>query len=307
MVERARRLRDSGTASGSVTAKSARVACYARSTPTESRVMSAQCRSTPLSLHVAAHSAHSSDLTSPTPHRTLQPAGHVRAPGFPVGEAETIFVVEYDHGERDAICRMLRHGGYSVEAFADCSAFVAALRPGARGCFLVDGLMLGVGGIEIIEHLRNECDGLPTIVMSADASPSMVVQAMRAGAVDYFEKPIDHNELLAGLRRALDQARDTSGLSGFRKRAADRIADLTPRQHQILKLVLAGHPSKNIAAQLGIAQRTVENHRARIARKTGARSLPLMVQTAIFAGFRLVDPEALNRNIGPPGPDKSSN
>lgn len=277
----------------------------ARSTPMESRVMSARCRSGPLSFHIAAHSAHTSALTSPPPRRT-QPAGHVRAPGFPVGDAETIFVVEYDHAERDAICLMLHHRGYSVEDFADCSAFLAALRPDARGCFLVDGAMLGIGGIEIIEHLRNEYDGLPTIVMSADASPSMVVRAMRAGAVDYIEKPIDHDELLASLRRAIDETQDWDGLSGFRQRAADRIADLTARQHQILKLVLAGHPSKKIAAQLGIAQRTVENHRASIARKIGARSLPLMVQTAIFAGFRWVDREALNHNIEPPRPDKSS-
>jgi two-component system CheB/CheR fusion protein len=115
------------------------------------------------------------------------------------------------------------------------------------------------------------------------------VQAMKAGAVDYIEKPIDHNELLASIRRALDGASETDGLSGFRKKAADRIADLTPRQHQILKLVLAGHASKNIAARLGIAQRTVESHRADITKKMGARSLPIMVHTAICATCCLVD------------------
>ena len=86
----------------------------------------------------------------------------------------------------------------------------------------------------------------------------MVVQAMKAGAVDYIEKPIGPEELFSSIRRALDQLRDADGLSGFRKKAADRIADLTPRQHQILKLVLEGHPSKNIAAYLGISQRTVD-------------------------------------------------
>jgi two-component system CheB/CheR fusion protein len=208
---------------------------------------------------------------------------------FPASGAETVYVVDYDQGDRDAIGQILDHRGYAVKAFADCSAFLAAFRPDTRGCLLVDGLMLGVGGIDIIEHLKNECDEFPTIVMSVDASPSMVVQAMKAGAVDYIEKPIGPEELFSSINHALDQSRDADGLSGFRKKAVDRIANLTPRQHQILKLVLAGQPSKSIAAELGIAQRTVENHRASITKKTGAQSLPLMVHTAICASCRLVD------------------
>ena len=266
----------------------------------------------PLHPPVPGYSRESANVPSPAvrssnPSQALQPIGRVAHESFPIGAAETIFVVEYDPGERDLIRRILHQNGYSVEAFADCSTFLAALPPKARGCLLVDGLMLGVERFEIIEHLRSECQRLPTIVMSADASPSMVVQAMRAGAVDYLEKPIDPDELLLCLRRALDQTDDVDGLSRIRKQAADRIADLTPRQQQILKLVLAGHPSKNIAVHLGIAQRTVENHRARIARKTGARSLPLMVQTAICGGFRLIDLEVLRGKIGPPTPGKPSN
>ena len=251
--------------------------------------MPIHARSTPRSDHIAAYSAASPRSPSQGPPQAPQPPDHVCHARFPASGAETVYVVEYDQGDRDAICRILHHRGYAVEAFADCSAFLAAFRPNARGCLLVDGLMLGVGGIDVIEHLRDECDEFPTIVMSADASPSMVVQAMKAGAVDYVEKPIGPEELFGSIRQALDQSRDADGLSGFRKNAADRIADLTPRQHEILKLVLEGQPSKNIAAQLGISQRTVENHRARISRKTGAQSLPLMVHTAICASCRLVD------------------
>jgi two-component system, chemotaxis family, CheB/CheR fusion protein len=251
--------------------------------------MPIRARSTPRSDHIAASSAEPPCPTSPDPPQTPQPPDHVCRARFPASGAETVYVVDYDQGDRDAIGQILHHRGYAVEAFADCSAFLAAFRPDTRGCLLVDGLMLGVGGIDIIEHLRDECDEFPTIVMSADASPSMVVQAMKAGAVDYIEKPIGPEELFSSIRQALEKSRDADGLSGFRKKAVDRIANLTPRQHQILKLVLAGQPSKSIAAELGIAQRTVENHRASITKKTGAQSLPLMVHTAICASCRLVD------------------
>jgi two-component system, chemotaxis family, CheB/CheR fusion protein len=226
---------------------------------------------------------------SPDKSQTSQPIDDVSRARVPLGEPETIFVVECDDDHRDAICRILHHRGYAVEAFADCSAFLAAFRPHTPGCLLVDGLMLGVGGLDIIHLLKNEHDEFPTVVMSADASPSMVVQAMKAGAADYIEKPIRPAELLASMRRALDLSRDADGLSGFRRKAADRIAGLSPREHEILKLVLAGQSSKTIAARLGIAPRTVENHRAHIARKTGAQSLPLMVHTAICASCQLVD------------------
>ena len=237
----------------------------------------------------AACCAHSQYPNSPDRPEIPQPIDDVRRARFPLGESETIFVVECDHDHRDTICRILHHHGYAVEAFADCSAFLAAFRPNTPGCLLVDGLVLRVAGLDIIDLLKNEHDEFPTVVMAADPSPWMVVQAMRAGAVDYIEKPIRPAEMLASVRRALDLARDADGLSGFRRTAADRIAVLSPRERQILKLVLAGQSSKSIAANLGIAQRTVENHRAHITRKTGAQSLPLMVHTAICASCQLVD------------------
>jgi two-component system CheB/CheR fusion protein len=106
---------------------------------------------------------------------------------------------------------------------------------------------------------------------------------MKAGAVDFIEKPVGHKELLASVKRALDQTQDTTNLSAWRDQAALRIATLTRRQRQILDLVLAGHPSKNIAADLGISQRTVDNHRAAIMKKTGSKSLPALIRTALAA------------------------
>ena len=111
----------------------------------------------------------------------------------------------------------------------------------------------------------------------------MAVQAMKAGAADFIEKPIGRDELLASIERALEQSRDSAKLSAWRETAAMRLAGLTARQRQIMDLVLAGHPSKNIAADLGISQRTVENHRAAVMKKTGSHSIPALIRLALVS------------------------
>ena len=143
--------------------------------------------------------------------------------------------------------------------------------------------MPGMSGIELIERLKSEGHQLPAIVITGNGAVSMAVQAMKAGAVDFLEKPVRPEELLASLKRALDQARDSGNLSASRDVAATQVASLTTRQRQILDLVLAGHPSKNIAADLGISQRTVDNHRAAIMKKTGSKSMPALIRTALAA------------------------
>ena len=197
------------------------------------------------------------------------------------GESSTIFVVDDDRSIRDAMRDLLEGDGYSVELFAGGRAFLEAYRPGRHGCLLVDALMPGMSGIELIERLKAENCGLPAIVITGNGAVPMAVQAMKAGAVDFIEKPVGHEDLLASVKRALDQTRDAATLSASRGAAATRVASLTARQRQILDLVLAGHPSKNIAADLGISQRTVDNHRAAIMRKTGSKSLPALVRTVL--------------------------
>jgi two-component system CheB/CheR fusion protein len=111
----------------------------------------------------------------------------------------------------------------------------------------------------------------------------MAVEAMKAGAADFIEKPIRRDELFASIERAMEQTRDSAKVSVSREAAATRLAGLTARQRQIMELVLAGHPSKNIAADLGISQRTVENHRAGVMKKTGSHSLSALIRLALAA------------------------
>ena len=193
----------------------------------------------------------------------------------------TVFVVDDDISVREATRDLLCENGYAVEVFADGEAFLQADR--SEGCLLVDARMPGMTGLELIQRLTADGHSLPTIMITGNGDVPMAVEAMKAGAMDFIEKPIGHVDLLSSIERALDQNDDVAKSSGLRDIAVSRVASLTTRQRQIMDLVLAGHPSKNIAADLGISQRTVDNHRAAIMKKTGSKSLPALIRLAIAA------------------------
>jgi two-component system, chemotaxis family, CheB/CheR fusion protein len=147
---------------------------------------------------------------------------------------------------------------------------------------LVDALMPSMSGIELIERLAGKGYKLPAIVITGNADVPMAVQAMKAGAVDFIEKPVPCDVLQAIIKRAFNHTQDTAPLSASGERALS-VASLTTRQRQILDLVLAGYSSRDIASDLGLSQRTVDNHRAAIMRKTGSKSLPALFRTALAA------------------------
>jgi two-component system CheB/CheR fusion protein len=196
-------------------------------------------------------------------------------------KTSTVFVVDDDAAVREATRDLLQENGYAVEVFANGEAFLRADR--FEGCLLVDARMPGMTGLELIERLKANGRALPTIMITGFGDVPMAVEAMKAGAVDFIEKPIGHVDLFASIERALDQNGDATKLSQSRDTAATCVASLTARQRQIMDLVLAGYPSKNIAADLGISQRTVDNHRAAIMKKTGSKSLPALIRLAIAA------------------------
>jgi two-component system CheB/CheR fusion protein len=200
-------------------------------------------------------------------------------------KAPVIFVVDDDHQVREAIRAVLEYDGRIVEDFPTCESFLEVYHPGREGCILVDAYLPGMNGIELLRKLNSAGHRLPAIMITGNSDVRMAVEAMRAGAMDFIEKPIGGAELLAGIARALEQSRDSDKLSAWREAAAGHVADLTLRQRQIMKLVLAGQPNKNIAVDLGISQRTVENHRASIMRKTGAKSLPALARLALAAAW----------------------
>jgi two-component system CheB/CheR fusion protein len=203
--------------------------------------------------------------------------------------APVIFVVDDDAQVRVALRSVLEEHGWTVEDYAGSNPFLAAFgagRPGRYACLLVDAAMPDINGLELLEQLKATGHSLPVIVITGQGDVAMAVRAMKAGALDFIEKPVHVPELLASVAHALDISRDASAQLARHVEAEACLAKLTPRQLDVMAMVLAGHPSKNIAADLGISQRTVENHRASIMRKTGARSLPALARLALAAAAR---------------------
>jgi two-component system CheB/CheR fusion protein len=203
--------------------------------------------------------------------------------GYKAG-VETIYVVDDDAAIGEGFQSVLESEGYNVSTHVTCESFIESYQPGKSGCLLVDAYLPGMSGLELMHRLRDAGDQLPIIMITGSSDVPTAVEAMKMGASDFLEKPIAAPELLAGIVRAMERSRDAEKAKAWRESAANHIGGLTARQRQIMDMVLAGHPSKNIAADLGISQRTVENHRALIMKKTGAKSLPALARLAIAAG-----------------------
>jgi two-component system CheB/CheR fusion protein len=194
-----------------------------------------------------------------------------------------IFIIDDDIATREAVCDLLENDGHTVETYSTCEEFLECHHPGRAGCLLVDANLPGLNGLELLQQLREAGDRMPAIIFTDDSDVPMVVKAMKAGAFDFIEKPIACNALLASIELALAKSRDLDRQCALHDTAAGLVASLTVRQLQIMAMVLAGNPSKNIAADLGISQRTVENHRAAIMKKTRSKSLPALARMALGA------------------------
>src|SRR5579859_1177105 len=211
------------------------------------------------------------------------PAARPSPPKPLTSEPPVVFVVDDDNPLRASIRALPEDEGHVVEDFATCESFLAAFRPGRAGCLLIDSYLPGMKGLELLQHLRDVDYQLPTIMITGRSDVPTAVRAMKSGVSDFLDKPFDRFELLSSINRALEQSRGDTKLGVRQSDAVNRIAGLTARQRQIMDMVLAGLPNKNIASDLAISQRTVEHHRAAIMEKTGSKSLPALARLALFA------------------------
>jgi len=195
----------------------------------------------------------------------------------------TIHVVDDDDRLRASLAALLEDEGAAVIAYASCEAFLAADKPTGAACLLLDAYLPGMSGLQLLQKLQDEKRAMPVIMITGDSDVPTAIKAMKAGASDFIEKPVGAVELIAGIKRALAHAQDSNKAVEWRESAAAHLAGLTPRQREVMARVLAGDPSKNIAADLGISQRTVENHRASIMKRTGSKSLPALARLALAA------------------------
>ena len=192
--------------------------------------------------------------------------------------SQTVFVVDDDGTLRDAVRDVLVDQGQDVELFSDCESFLEAYRPGRRGCLVIDNRLPHMTGVELLERLKADGTTLPSIMITGHGDTSTAVRSLKAGAIDYLEKPISYEALLTAVERALAIDRDSSDALIKRRELTARLAELTPRERQVMDLVVAGQSSKSIARILGISQRTVENHRAAIMKRANVTSLSDLIR-----------------------------
>ena len=216
------------------------------------------------------------------PRPSVPPADRGQAPPASDGSRPpTIFVVDDDATVREALSAMIEQAGRTVEVYDGAQEFLDAHPSGGNGCLVVDCRMPGMDGLELLERLKQAGHQLPTIMITGFGDVPLAVRAMKAGAADFIEKPARGDELLAAIDRAMEQAHDPAELAGRREAAAERIANLTPRQRQVMDLVIEGKPNKEIAFLLGISQRTIENHRAAVMKIIGAQSLSQLIHLTL--------------------------
>ncbi len=194
-------------------------------------------------------------------------------------------MVDDDYGTRETLKELIEIEGGTVEAYESADAFLKAYHPGRKGCLVVDAKMPGMSGLALLDRLRDDGDRLPAIMITAHGDAATAVHAMKAGAADLIEKPVSPEELLATLERVIRQSESAVERASWHAVQAKRVAGLTDRQREIMRLVVAGHANKEIAARLNINQRTVESHRALIMKKTGAASFADLVRLALAVDF----------------------
>jgi two-component system CheB/CheR fusion protein len=216
-------------------------------------------------------------LLPATAPRAVAPAA-VPPPGRAV-----VHIVDDDAALRVLLRRVLEKDGRFVIDHASAEDFLVSYRPGGETCLLLDGNLPGQSGYALLAGLRAGGDAVPAIILTGFSDVQSAVAAMRAGASDFIEKPVRPQTLVRCIAQAMERARDLGKRNAWHDDAAERLARLTPRQRAVMDRVLAGEPSKNIAADLGISQRTVETHRAAIMERTGAASLPALARLALAA------------------------
>ncbi|TXH03570.1 MAG: response regulator transcription factor [Nevskiaceae bacterium] len=198
--------------------------------------------------------------------------------------AATVYLVDDDEAVRGGLRALLAAEGLAVQAHADAQSFLDRCPADAAGCLLLDVNMPGLSGLDLQARLRTQGITLPVIMLTGCASVPAAVQALKAGAVDFLEKPCDADRLLTVVRAALTLDRQQREQRQVRLAAQDRLAQLTAREHEILRGLTQGHANKRIAYDLGISERTVEQHRASVLRKCGVRTVAELLNVVGSAG-----------------------
>jgi len=196
----------------------------------------------------------------------------------------TVFVVDDDPAVLKGLSRLLRSAGLTTETFPSSQDFLNHYLPNTPGCLVLDVAMPGLNGLELQKALGAKGSAVPIIFLTGHGDIPMSVQAMKRGAADFLTKPVNDNELLNAIRTAIEKDRVARHARTEVAEIQQRLATLTPREHEVLEHVISGQLNKQVAADLGIVEKTIKVHRARVMEKMQAQSLVDLVRLAEKAG-----------------------
>jgi FixJ family two-component response regulator len=199
----------------------------------------------------------------------------------PATPQPVVFVVDDDESIRTLWRWLMESNGLAVQVFASAAEFIEAYLDDTPGCLVLDLRLPGMTGLELQEHLTQEGILIPIVFVSGHGDVTTAVSALKAGAMDFVQKPFSYRDVLLIIKKALQKDADIRARRSLRTKVADRLAQLTEREHQVLRCVIDGKPNKIIAAELGISMKTVEFHRSRVMEKMGAASVAELVHIAM--------------------------
>ncbi len=185
----------------------------------------------------------------------------------------TVFIVDDDPAVRDSLGLLLGLHGISTQLHASAETFLAAYDPDLPGCVLADVRMPGMSGLALQARLRATDDARPVVVMTAHGDVAMAREALKGGAFDFLEKPLDNHVLLDVLRTAIETDLEQRATRDRSAQGRERLQRLTPREREVLGLIADGHANREVAERLGLSVRTVEVYKARVMDKLEAHSL----------------------------------
>jgi len=206
-----------------------------------------------------------------------------------------VFIVDDDEAVRNSLRLLVKSVGLTATAQSSAQEFLATYDPQQPGCLVLDVRMPGMSGLELQQQLNMRGAVIPVIFITGHGDIPMAVDAMQHGAFDFLQKPFRDQDLIDRIQRALEKDRTNRAELGERSRIRERRDSLTPREREVLGLVTSGKANKVMAADLGLSQRTVEIHRARVMEKMGASSLAQLVRM-------VMDLEGREHSAAPAGP-----
>jgi len=201
----------------------------------------------------------------------------------PVNAELTVFLIDDDAAVRDALGLLLGIQGYRLALFANAEDFLTAWRPAWLGCLLIDIRMPGMDGLALQQHLKKLGCDLPVIMITGHGDVDLARQAFRADAHDFLEKPLDEDKLINAIEEAFVDVRAHATNSARRATAQALFPTLTPREHEVMELVVAGRHNRDIALLLDISARTVEVHKARLMDKLGVDNVADLVRMRLLS------------------------